>query len=365
MDTLQYPWPEPPQTGRTLEVAPGVMWMRMPMPSALNHINVWALRDLDPQGRPGWCVVDTGMFTPPTVAAWEQLLDPQGDLQGLPVVRVVVTHMHPDHVGMAGWLTRRFDVPLWMSRLEYLHCRVLVNDTGRPVPAEGRSFYQQAGWNSEHMAAYERRFGDFGRAIDRLPESFCRLHDAQVIQMAGSSYEVVIGRGHSPEHVCLYNRQDGVLISGDQVLPKISSNVSVYPTEPHADPLSDWLASIAHLRSHIAPDVLVLPAHNLPFRGLHQRLNALEAGTHKALGQLLGALDQPRRVIDVFGALFSRPITDAHLWSLATGESLAHLNHLLGQHQIHSWLDAQGVAWFCRHPTPTPPVPGGHAQHLA
>lgn len=326
----------------------------MPMPSALNHINVWAVRDQTPNGQPGWCVVDTGMFTPQTVAAWEQLLEPQGDLQGLPVLRVLVTHMHPDHVGMAGWLTRRFGVSLWMSRLEYLHCRVLVNDTGRPVPAEGVEFYQRAGWNREHLAAYERRFGAFGRAIDRLPENFCRLRDGQVLRMAEMSFEVVIGQGHSPEHACLYDRQRGVFISGDQVLPKISSNVSVYPTEPQADPLSEWLHSIARLRHEIEPDVLVLPAHNLPFRGLHHRLDALAAGTHQALKQLLSALQAPCRVIDVFGALFARPITDAHLWSLATGESLAHLNHLLAQHKIHTWVDEHGVAWYCAHSRRTP-----------
>lgn len=353
MDNLQYPWSEPPATGRAREVAPGVLWMRMPMPTALNHINVWALRDRGPTGAPGWCVVDTGMFTPQTVAAWEQLLLPGGDLQGLPVLRVVVTHMHPDHVGMAGWLTRRFGVGLWMSRLEYLHCRVLVNDTGRPVPAEGMEFYQRAGWSREQIAAYERRFGDFGRAIDQLPEKFTRLRDGQALVLAESTYEVVIGQGHSPEHACLYDRQQGIFISGDQVLPRISSNVSVYPTEPQADPLSDWLDSIERLRGRIDARVLVLPAHNLPFHGLYDRLEALAASTRKALGQLLIALEEPRRVIDVFGALFARPITDAHLWSLATGESLAHLNHLLAQHKIHSWEDAQGVAWYCIHPPKT------------
>lgn len=339
---LTYPFGSPPEPGRSIEIAPGVLWMRMPLPFALTHINVWALRDGE-----GWAIVDCGVQTEPTLAAWRALLAEDGSLQGRPITRVFATHMHPDHVGMAGWLTRQFDCPLWMTPLEYMTCRVLAADTGREAPADGIRFYRRAGWTADDLATYQARFGGFGKLIHRLPDSFHRLSDGDRIRIGDHAWEVVVGRGHSPEHASLYCRELRLLISGDQVLPRISSNVSVYPTEPAADPLADWLDSLAIIRQRVADDVLVLPAHNEPFHGLHLRLGQLEESVASGLAKLRECLAEPRRVVDVFGALFRRPITqEPHLLSLATGESLAHLHYLVGRGEARLVRVEDEVAWY-------------------
>ncbi len=336
---LTYPFTTPPATGEALEVAPGVLWLRMPLPFSLNHINLWALADGD-----AWTLVDTGIRSPDTVSAWQQLHG--GALGGRPIARVVVTHMHPDHMGMAGWLSRRFNAPLWMTRLEYLTCRVLVADTGRDAPEEGVRFYQRAGWSADQLEIYRTRFGDFGKHCYALPDSYRRMVDGEVLHIGAHDWRVVVGSGHSPEHACLYCPSLGVLISGDQVLPKISSNISVFPTEPAADPLGEWLASLQHLAHVIPADTLVLPSHGLPFTGLHPRLEQLSASHVRALERLQQALATPHRVVDLFSTLFSRPLEDPHALSMATGESLAHLNRLLAMGVIEVSEDDDGVAWY-------------------
>jgi glyoxylase-like metal-dependent hydrolase (beta-lactamase superfamily II) len=256
--------------------------------------------------------------------------------------------MHPDHIGMAGWLTRKFAVRLWMTRLEYLSCRAMVSDTGREAPSDGTEFYRRAGWGAAAMEGYQARFGNFGKYIHALPDSFRRLHDGEEIRIGAHAWRVVVGNGHSPEHACLYCPALRVLISGDQVLPRISSNVSVYPTEPDANPMADWYASLAKLKREVPDDVLVLPAHNECFRGLHARIDALKEGQDRAIERLLLALAEPKRAVDVFGALFSRQIADADLalLSMATGESLACLNLLVHRGQACMQTDADGVAWY-------------------
>ena len=336
---LVYPHAEPPLPGAAVEVAPGVLWLRLPLPFVLDHINVWALRDGD-----RWTVVDTGVRSRDAMAAWESAFE--GPLEGLPVRRVLVTHMHPDHVGLAGWLTSRFRCPLWMSRLEYITCRMLVADTGREAPEDGVQWYRAAGWDEAMISVYRERFGGFGKAVHHLPDSYRRLQDGQTLQIGRHDWRVVTGCGHSPEHACLWNEALGVLISGDQVLPRISSNVSVWPTEPDADPLSDWLASLAKLKREIPADALVLPSHGLPFTGLHDRLDALDRGHEKSLIRLARMLDgEPRRTVDVFPALFARTIGEG-LMGMATGEAAAHLNCLLGRGLASRTADESGVMWW-------------------
>jgi glyoxylase-like metal-dependent hydrolase (beta-lactamase superfamily II) len=335
---MAYPWEEAPELGRAAPVADGLLWIRMPLPMALNHVNVWALRDGD-----GWTVVDTGVTTPETRAAWDEVL--AGAMGGRPVRRVICTHMHPDHIGMAGDLCRRFAAPLWMTRLEYVTGRMLLGDTGRSAPEAGVDFHRAAGWDAAALDAYRRRFGQFGRGVSPMPDSFTRLSDEQTVEIDGRPWRVVVGSGHSPEHACLLDQAGGVFIAGDQVLPTISSIVGVWPTEPDADPLGDWLWSLDKLKREVPDEVLVLPSHGLPFRGLHARLDALAAGHAKSLDRLERSLAEPKRAVDVFGALFARPIDDG-LLGMATSESLAHLNHLVRTSRARRETDDAGVWWW-------------------
>jgi glyoxylase-like metal-dependent hydrolase (beta-lactamase superfamily II) len=336
---LHYPFEAVPRPGEALAVAPGVLWLRMRLPmSGLNHINVWALDESD-----GWTLADTGMQTPDTAADWQSAFT--GPLQRRRVRRVICTHMHPDHVGMAGWLARHFQCRLWMTRLEYITCRMLVADTGREAPADGVRFYRAAGWDEDALETYRARFGAFGKAVYTLPDSYRRIADGEELDIGGRPWQAVIGRGHSPEHLCLYSPQLRVLISGDQVLPRITSNVSVFPTEPDADPLSEWLESLGEIRGRVPDDVLVLPSHNEPFRGLHSRLGALITEHEVRLARMREELATPKRAVDVFGVLFRRRV-GVDMLTFATGESIAHLNCLIARGHCMREMDASGVNWY-------------------
>ncbi len=231
---LDYPYDTRPELGATIEIAPGVHWVRMRLPMQLNHINVWLLEDGE-----GWTIVDTGIRDQTTKDAWKTLF--AGVMGGRALARVIVTHLHPDHVGLAGWLVRKFDVKLWMSRTDYLLCRTLVADTGQEAPPEGIRFYKAAGFSEEALDTYKTRFGGFGLGVHKLPSSYRRIVDGEEIKIGKRVWTVVVGRGHAPEHACLWCKDANIIISGDQILPRISSNVSLFPTEPDANPLQDWL----------------------------------------------------------------------------------------------------------------------------
>ena len=338
--TITYPFSSKPQDGELIKVAPGVYWARLPLGITLTHINIWAI-----VVEGGWAIVDTGLYTDATIAVWEKLL--AEGLDNRPVKTIYVTHMHPDHIGMAGWLQRRFGCRLHMTALEYMNCRVLVGDTGKPAPEAAIAFYRSAGWDEDAIAIYRKRFGGFGKIVSELPESYVRLYDGMSLHIGAHVWTVVVGAGHSPEHACLYSAELGLLISGDQVLPRISSNVSVYPTEPDANPLHYWLASLAKVRQSVPDDVLVLPAHNEPFYGLHTRIDALTKGHLQQLEQLKTLLQQPQRAIDVFPALFHRKIgNEPVMLSLATGEAIAHLHYLMATQAASVEMDAEGVNWY-------------------
>lgn len=345
---LTFPFEDPPRTGDgdAREVAPGVMWLRMPLDMSLKFINVYAIKDGD-----GWAIVDTGIQTKVTADAWRAAIS--GPLGALPIRRVLVTHMHPDHCGMAGWLVRKFDARLWMSRLEYLTCRVLCADTGRAAPEEGLRFYRAAGWNEEALETYQARFGGFGKGVYAMPDSYRRLSAGQTIRIGDYDWTVVMGSGHSPEHACLHCPELNLFISGDQVLPRISSNVSVHPTEPDADPLDNWLTSLAAIKTAVPEAVLVLPSHNDPFYGLHVRIDHLIRGHERAMSRLAKLLGEEKRVIDTFSALFARPIGPEVL-GMATGESLANLNCLLYRGLITRRTDEAGVDWYRASPSAEP-----------
>lgn len=335
---LTYPFGPPPGPGDAIEVAPGVLWMRLAMPIALNHINVYAIRDGD-----GWALVDTGLNLPGSREEWERLL--AGPLGGGTVTRVICTHMHPDHIGLAGWLCERFSAPLVMTRLEYVTARMLISDTGQPAPEAGAEFYRAAGWDPVQLEGYRTGYGQFGKVVSPMPAGFIRMREGDRLSIGGQDWKVVVGEGHSPEHACLWRDSDDIVLGGDQILPKISSNVSVWPTEPQADPLGDWLESLERMKTVFPDEVLVLPSHGEPFRGVQLRLEALIRGHQTALKRLERALRAPCRAVDVFPALFARPVGDG-VRGMATGESLAHLNYLLHRGRAARSRDADGVDWW-------------------
>lgn len=337
---LTYPWGRStaPQAVVPEQIAEGVYWARFPMPMSLDHINLWLLEDDD-----GWTVVDTCLNLDSAKEQWEQLF---GDFMGgKPIVRVICTHLHPDHVGLAGWLTRRFDCELWMSREEFLMCRAMVGDTGRPVPEVAIRFYRAAGYSEDQLEQYRLKFGNFGRAVSALPDSFRRMVDRETITIGGRYWQVIEGSGHSPEHASLYCPALKLFISGDQVLPRITPNVSVFPTEPEGDPLKEWLRSSARIRESLPDNLLVLPAHEAPFYGLHVRLSQLIETHNRDLRSLFDYLVEPRRAVDCFPPLFNSQIDDESL-GMATGEAIAHLNCLLGRRRITRNRDGNGVDWY-------------------
>lgn len=337
---LIYPFgrDQAPETGEIKQVADGVYWMSMPLPMVLQRINLWLLEDGD-----GWTVVDTGLNLPASEEIWEAVI--RNHFGGRKVKRVIVTHMHPDHIGLAGWLTRKFDCELWISREEYLMCRNLVADTGRQAPKAALDFYRSAGMPHEELETYKKHFGNFGRWVSELPDSFRRLQDRETILINDRYWQVVTGNGHSPEHVCLYCPASKLLISGDQVIPRITSNISVWPTEPHGDPLSDWLNSCRRLLNLLPSDLLVLPAHQDPFLGLHTRLNQLIQGHVLALDRLYNYLSEPRTAIECFATLFKRNV-DSEVKVIAIGESVAHLNYLLQRQMIVREQGPEGVSYY-------------------
>lgn len=335
---LTYPFGSPPASGEAVEVAAGVLWMRLAMPMVLNHINVYAVRDGE-----GWVLVDTGLDLSATRDEWEALL--VGPLEGRPVTRVVCTHMHPDHIGLAGWLCDRFSAPLTMTRVEYVTARMLLADTGQTAPEQGAQFYRAAGWDEAQVEGYRTGYGQFGRVVSPMPAGFVRIREGDRLSIGGQDWRVVVGEGHSPEHACLWREADDVVLGGDQILPKISSNVSVWPTEPDADPLGDWMASLARMKTVFPDDVLVLPSHGEPFHGVQARLDALIRGHQTALKRLERTLREPCRAVDAFSALFARPVGDG-VRGMATGESLAHLNYLLHRGRVSTRRDEDGVDWW-------------------
>ncbi len=340
MDGIRYELEQRPGDGETLTIADGTAWLRMPLPFSLNHINLWLLRD---EG--GWVIVDTGVDTKTSRNIWHEVFD--GELRREPVTHVIVTHLHPDHSGCAHWLTQEFGVDLWMTREEYLLCRTLIGDTGKPAPEEGIRFYRAAGFTNEQLEVYKANFGMFGKFVRDMPQSYKRMQDGDVLGFAGHDWEVIVGRGHSPEHACLYDAERNILISGDQLLPTISPNVSVWPTEPQADPLREFLDSIDRLENRLPEDVLVLPAHGKPFRGAHVRLGQLRKEHMDRLQLLLENGAQPRRAVDVFGDLFGAAINDGNR-IMATGEALAHLHCLVNTGDMAVERDGDGVNWFRR-----------------
>ncbi len=335
---LAFPFPDPPAKGEALEVAPGILWLRLPLPMALDHVNVYALEDGD-----GWVLVDAGMDTPPCRAAWEAALT--GPLAGRAVTRILVTHHHPDHIGLAGWLAQRTGAPLVTTRTAFFGAKALQLDRWDEPPAEAVAFYRAAGYGDAEIEVLRARakFG-FARVCSLLPVGFRRIAEGDTVRIGRRDWHVLTGHGHAPEHAVLWCKAEGLVLAGDQVLPRITSNIGVYPTEPEGDPLGDFLHSCRMLRETIPADVLALPGHNEPFTGLGIRCDQLIGHHAQSLDALHASLRVPRTALECFDVLFDREITDG-LRGFAIVEAVAHLNHLCASGRARR-VEAGGVHRF-------------------
>ncbi|NPD17255.1 MBL fold metallo-hydrolase [Xinfangfangia sp. D13-10-4-6] len=335
MTEIRFPFPDPPEPGSATEVAPGILWLRLPLPWALDHVNVYALDEGD-----GWTLIDTGLHSRRAVAGWQALL--AGPLAGRPVRRVIGTHHHPDHIGMAGWFMAQ-GAELMMTRTAWLYARMLLlSQEERPSP-EAVTFWRRTGLPQPEIT---RRMGErpfnASDCVAPLPLGYTRLQEGQRLRMAGRDWQIRIGHGHAPAHATFWS--DDLVLGGDQLLPGISANIGVYPAEPEADPLAEWLESCTRFRAFANDRQLVLPGHKLPFTGLPFRLQQMVANHLSGLDRLRDHLAAPRRAFDCFPALFRRQIGQAEQ-GLALAETVAHLNHLLHRGEVSRSLDPDG-AWI-------------------
>ncbi len=332
---LEYPFAKAPEPGDTIEVAPGVLWLSMPLPMELDHINLYMLDDGD-----GWWVIDTGIALDPTTELWERVFERH--CQDKPVKAVLSTHYHPDHTGMAGWLCERWRAPFYMTQGEYFTGLAFSRTTKEHYSWSVQQNMQRVGFSSAQQDHARENFGGFGPIITPMPTTYRRLVDGATLTIGGRRWQVVVGSGHSPEHACLYCSELNVLLSGDQVIPRITSNISVSGSEPEANPLRDWFHSLERFLETLPADTLVLPAHNTPFYGLHERLRFLIDHHEDHLLALEEAcVEEPRSAMELLPVLFSRALEGPNL-GLAVGECLAHLNFLCQRGRVARTLDATG-----------------------
>lgn len=347
---LSYPFGDAlPKPGQALTVADGLRWIRMPLPFALDHINLWLMRD-EIDGREGWTVVDCGVSRDEVKVLWEQVFEQA--LDGLPVLRVIATHMHPDHLGLAYWLCERWQAPLWISMSDYMTGRLwsrLASAPEEQVRAAGEAsvahFMRHGLKDADAQTKIRQRGRYYPSLVPEVPASFRRMMHGDVIPIGGRNWQVITGYGHSPEHVSLFCDTLQVLISGDMVLPRISTNVSVFDFEPEANPLPLYLKSLRGYDA-LPHDTLVLPSHGRPFRGLHERIEQQVTHHGERLQEVLDACRQsPCSAADIVPVMFRREL-DAHQLTFAMGEALAHLHALYFEKALVREMDAEGVYRF-------------------
>ena len=337
--SLHYPFTDLPPAGQRFKVADGVYWLRFPLPFALDHINLWLLED-----NHGWVIVDTGLGVRRSRDIWEQLLSEQ--LDGKPVTRIIVTHYHPDHLGMAGWLQQHCQAPVIMSRGEWQLASHICDASDEQTIERFKHFLGSHGLQGDNLDKVAGKGNGFRRVVMPMPVDPQFVGAGDSLTINGQRWQIHIGRGHAPEHLCLYRESDRLLISGDQVLPTISSNLMVRPTEPEANPVAAFVGSLKAIRDALPRDTLVLPAHGLPFRGLHQRINALVDHHDQQLDQVQAACRQhPHNAHDMLPVMFRREL-DVQQLMFAMGESIAHLNCLVEQGRVQR--QNRGGIWVFR-----------------
>lgn len=346
--SLSYPWGDAqPAPGSVLTLRPGLHWVRMPLPFALNHINLWALDDVH-DGQAAWTVVDAGVATEAIRALWHTLW--AGPLAGKPLTRMLVTHMHPDHVGNAQWLIEHFSgksaARLWMSATDHLAATLACRETTGYGGDRAADYFMSHGLNHpEGMAKIRERGGYYASMVPDVPYTYRRLMDGMPLQIGERTWQCLAGYGHAPEHMALYNERDGLLISGDMLLPRISTNVSVTDMEPEADALGLFLASLERMTT-LPDDTLALPSHGLPFTGIHARIQQLKDHHRDRLADVMRACQaRPSTAADMLPILFQRSL-DLHQTTFAMGEAVAHLNYLWHRGELRRFQDADGIWRF-------------------
>jgi glyoxylase-like metal-dependent hydrolase (beta-lactamase superfamily II) len=319
---LSFPFAEPPAAGKTVEVAPGVLWVRIPLPFRLDHVNVYLIDDGD-----GWAVFDTGIGDDRTRETWQALLS--GPLAGRRITRLIVSHYHPDHIGSAGWLCRKLDIPLLTSQTSYLGCLTISLQPGALDAKPYRDFYERHGMKPEAVDRVTSQGHHYLKMVTPLPPTFLRLVQGDALKIGGRDFTVMSGDGHAPEQLMLYCREGDFFLAADQVIAKISPNISVWAVEPDGDPLGLYLRSLRAIRKDVPPGTLVLPGHQLPFHGLHERCAEL-AGHHAARCRLIeeACRERPLTVAEIVPILFSRTL-DPHQMSFAFSEAHAHVNYMI------------------------------------
>jgi glyoxylase-like metal-dependent hydrolase (beta-lactamase superfamily II) len=321
--TLEFPWAQPPKAGEAIEVRPGILWARLALPFRLDHVNIYLVED-----GAGLALIDTGIDNAASRATWEALL--AGPLSGRKLTRIIATHFHPDHIGLAGWLCERFDLPLAMSQTEYLIALNIRLDPQGLRSEPYRGFYRSHGLGDEATEILLGHGLNYLRMVSTPPRTFLRLIAEDKLTIGGREFEVMTGAGHSPEQVMLYSAADNLILSGDQILAKISPNVSVEAMDPNGDPLGLYLRSLDKMKRALPEDVLVLPGHERPFVGLTSRADELIAHHEARCMAILEACKiEPQTVADLVPVIFGRPIDDPHQLVFAFGEALAHVNAMI------------------------------------
>jgi glyoxylase-like metal-dependent hydrolase (beta-lactamase superfamily II) len=317
---LDYPHAEPPAHDSYIDVAPGVRWLRFPLPFALNHINLYLLDDGD-----GWVLVDTGIKSDISYDLWRRHFEIA--LEGRPIVRVIGTHFHPDHIGCAEFLVEHFEAEFLTTRSEWLTATMLQSETSRNAEKFWGAYYRSVGLDPETLKAVATRGENYSERVGHMPRPFTRLMDGDQIRIGERTWHVIIGTGHSPELITLYSAEDHLFISSDQVLPGISPNISVHAPEPFSDPLTEFLDSCTKLTA-LDPVSYVLPMHGRPFYGLHERLEELVRHHGERLALTVEACRTPITVVELLPIMFKRKL-DFQQTQFAVGEALAHVNHLV------------------------------------
>ena len=333
---IAHPISTPPGPGQIAEVAPGIGWARLPLPFRLDHVNVYFVDD-----GAGVAAIDTGIDSPECRAAWERLL--AGPLAGRPLTRLIVTHCHPDHIGLANWLAERTGLVVETTEAEYLTALVIHLDPEALEAEHFRDFYRSRGLDEDTTRSVMSRGHRYLRMVAGLPRTFRRVIAGETLTVGGSEFRVMTGGGHSPEQMFLHGINQKIFLSADQVLPRISPNIGVGPRDPGGDPLGIFLRSLRAIRDAVPDDVLVLPGHDLPFRGLHARIEGLIRHHAERCDAIVSACRaDPHSPADLIPVLFHR-VLDPHGTGFAFGETVAHVNYLLRRGRLRELPPRDGV----------------------